>query len=247
MTEGAAAPDLAADALAAALQGRPTRSYPALLSTEAVALAWARTDAPSGAVVVADYQVSPRGRGGFPWTVQPGRGLGFSLVLRPELPTEREGWVYSAAVNGLADALEREMAAAEVRITWPDEVRAGGGRIGALGAWVELGPDGVQWSVLNVLVPDVEPPRGPMLAAVADAVEARLAADPNAVLAVYRPRCATLGLRLRARMIPLGPAGPSVSGTAVDLLADGSLVIATDRGNRVAIRPHNLGVLEELT
>ena len=56
--------DLAADALAADLPGRPLRSYPALLSTEADALAWARAGGPGGAVVVAGYQASPRGRAG---------------------------------------------------------------------------------------------------------------------------------------------------------------------------------------
>ena len=64
--------DLDPDVLAQALPGRPVRSYPALLSTDADAQAWARTGASAGAVVVADYQASPRGRGGLPWTVRPG-------------------------------------------------------------------------------------------------------------------------------------------------------------------------------
>ncbi|HWH34036.1 MAG TPA: hypothetical protein VNT56_01805 [Acidimicrobiales bacterium] len=54
--------DLSAGVLAAALPDRPLRSYPAPLSTEADALAWARAGAPVGAVVVADYQAAPRGR-----------------------------------------------------------------------------------------------------------------------------------------------------------------------------------------
>ena len=40
--------DLAAETLAAALPGRPLRSYPALLSTHADALAWARAGGPAG-------------------------------------------------------------------------------------------------------------------------------------------------------------------------------------------------------
>lgn len=52
--------DLSAHALAEALPGRPVRSYPAMLSTEADALAWARAGADDGAVVVAGYQAAPR-------------------------------------------------------------------------------------------------------------------------------------------------------------------------------------------
>ncbi len=41
----------------------------------------------------------------------------------------------------------------------------------------------------------------------------------------------------------MGPGGPEINGEAVDVLADGSLVVLTARGNRVAVPPQNLGVL----
>jgi BirA family transcriptional regulator, biotin operon repressor / biotin---[acetyl-CoA-carboxylase] ligase len=233
--------DLAAEALGDVMPGRALRSYPALLSTEADALAWARSGAPEGAVVVAGYQASPRGRAGLPWTVRQGSGLAFSLVLRPRLPVEREGWVYTVATSGLADTLGRD-----VTIAWPDEVRRAGTRVAAVGAWVELDAEGVAWAVLNLLVPGALPPRGPMLARVVEAVEARLRLAAGAVLDDYRARCETLGRPVRARLIPLGPAGPRVEGRAVDALADGALVIETAKGNRVAVRPQNLGLLDEL-
>jgi len=46
-------------------------------------------------------------------------------------------------------------------------------------------------------------------------------------------------------MIPMGPGGPEIIGEAVDVLADGSLVVLTARGSRVAVPPQNLGLLEE--
>lgn len=233
--------DLTVEALAVDMPGRPVRSYPALLSTEADALAWARSGAPDGAVVTAGYQASPRGRAGLPWEVRQGSGLAFSLVLRPELGAEREGWVYTVATSGLADALGEG-----VTIAWPDEVRRGGTRAGAVGAWVELGAEGVQWAVVNVLVPGVAPPRGATLARVVAAIEGCLRAPAEMVLADYRARCETLGRPVRARLIPLGPSGPQVEGRAVDALADGALVIETARGARVAVRPQNLGLLDEL-
>ena len=231
--------DLAADRLAPALGARPFRSYPALLSTEAEAMAWARSGAPAGAVVVADYQASPRGRGGWPWRVRPGHGLGFSVVLRPDLPPEREGWLYVVVSVALADEL------GEARFTWPDTVTTPDGAVLArLGAFVQLGPKRTEWAVVTVLVEDAAPPRGPLLAGLAEAVERRLGEPADAVLGGYTPRCTTLGRPVRARMIPLGPAGPAVVGEAVDVLADGALVLRTALGNRVAVRPHLLGVLE---
>ena len=233
--------DLAVDALEVDLPGRPLRTYPALLSTEADALAWARAGAPGGAVVVAGYQASPRGRAGLPWQVQQGTGLAFSLILRPKLPADREGWIYTVATSGLADAL-----GADASIAWPDEVRRGGQRVGAVGAWVELDAEGVSWAVVNLLVPAAAPPRGPMLARVVEAIEACQHAPAEVVLARHRARCTTLGTAVRARLIPLGPAGPRVEGRAVDTLADGALVIETAAGRRVAVRPQNLGLLDAL-
>lgn len=242
MSDAARTPgwDLTEPAVAAALPGRPTRAYPALLSTQAEALAWARAGAPSGAVVVADYQASPRGRGGIPWQVRQGQGLGFSIVLRPPLPPAREGWPYTIATCALADVVGET-----ADIHWPDEVHAGGSRVAAVGVDVEPGPQRILWAVVTLLVEAATPPRAQLLADHVRAIEARLEDEPAQVLGDHRSRCATLGRKLRARLIPVGPAGPQVEGVAVDLLEDGALVLRTDRDRRVAIPPQNLGVLEE--
>ncbi len=232
--------DLTAEAVADVLPGRPVRSYPAMLSTEADALAWARAGAPEGAVVVAEYQAAPRGRGGQPWTVLPGEGLGFSLVLRPQLTVEREGWIYAVAVSGLAD-----VAGEEAAITWPDEVWRGGKRVGAVGVQCQLGPEGTDWAVITLLVEGASPPRAQLLSEVVEAVERRYRSDPESVLADYLARCATLGRKVRARLIPMGPAGPTVVGVAVDCLLDGALVLENELHRRVAVRPQHLGLLEE--
>ncbi len=232
--------DLSSEALEEAMPDRPVRTYPAILSTSADAFAWARSGAPEGALVVADYQAAPRGRAGLPWEVRPGEGLGFSLVLRPQLPAEREGWLYTVAVLGIADVL-----GTDARIRWPDEVFREHTRAAGVGVHVELGPQGASWAVVTALVYEARPARGPLLASLVTAMEERYRSEAEAVLADYLPRCETLGRRLRARLIPLGPSGPQVVGVAVDSLDDGALVLETDRGSRVAVRPQNLGILEE--
>ncbi len=232
--------DLHADEVIAALGDRPVRAYPAVLSTESDATAWARSGAATGAVVVADYQASPRGRGGLPWTVQPGRGLGFSLLVRPAIPPEREGWPYVAASLAIAEVM------GDARLEWPDTVVTPDGQrsLATLGVYVELGPARTEWATITVLVVDASPPRALLLRRLVDSLEYRLADNVESVLAAYRETCLTLGRQVCARMIPMGPGGPQINGAAVDVLADGALVLLTARGSRVAVPPQNLGLLE---
>lgn len=232
--------DLGGPALAEAMPGRAVRTYPALLSTHADALAWARAGAPAGAVVVADYQAAPRGRGGLPWTVEPGVGLCFSMVLRPGLPLEREGWLYTVGASALADVL-----GPTAEVEWPDTIMVDGGAAAAVG--VEVDPEGgteLAWAVVSLLVPGAQAPRAGLLARVVAAVEGRLGQAPDVVLSDYRARCRTLGRRVCTQLVPLGPAGPQFTGDAVDVKPDGALVLAT-AGTRVAVRPQSLGRLDD--
>lgn len=234
--------DLDPKLVAAALPGRPLRVYPAVLSTEAVAMAWARKGAASGSVVAADYQAAPRGRGGWPWTIRLGEGLGFTLITRPELAPEREGWPYVAVLLALHDVIAHEGSV----LDWPDTVLARDGTVVArLAIYVDLGPARAKWVTATVLVEEVTLPRVGLLARLVDAIEYRIGQSPEHVLADYLPLCRTLGRHRRARLIPMGPGGPEVTGEAVDVLADGALVLFTTRGNRVAVPPQNLGVLTD--
>lgn len=233
--------DLAVEVLQPLLPGRPVRSYPALLSTEVDAEAWARAGGPDGGVVTAGYLAAPRGRAGLPWPLNRDRGLVFSLLLRPDLTPEREGWPYLAAGLGLAD-----VSGPDAVIRWPDEVLDLDGRVGAVGLRSELGPDRVLWVVLTLLAECAPPPRGPLLAKIVAAIEGRLDEPVEALLAAYRERCDTLGRRVRARLVPLGPAGPQVEGEAVDVRSDGALVIRTEEGRRAVVPPPNLGMLDVL-
>lgn len=232
--------DLDEETLTAVLGDRPLRSLPAVLSTESQAMAWARAGVAGGAVVVADYQAAPRGRSGLPWTVTAGRGLGFSLVTRNELDAEREGWPYLPAALAVAEAL------GSPDLEWPDSVGSGEDPepLARLGVCAEPTTDGGFWATVTVLVTEAAPPRAALLAELVAALESRLEDTPERVLEAYRSRCFTLGSPVRARMIPLGPAGAEIVGEAVDVLADGALVIRTERGNRVAVLPQHLGVLE---
>ena len=230
--------DLAGDRLAAELAGRPVRSYPALLSTEADALAWARAGAPDGAVVVADYQAAPRGRSGLEWRVTAGVDLAFSVVLRPGIAVEREGWLYTLATVALAETL-----GSAATIDWPDGVRGSGRPAAAVGIRAETGAHALEWAVANVLIPYCRPPRSTVLARLLTALDALGRRPADEVLAEHRRRCATLGQRVSATLLPLGPNAVRLTGTAATTLKDGALVIVTDDERRVAVRPQSVGTV----
>lgn len=231
--------DLSAEALAEALEGRPFRTYRALLSTDADAVAWARGGAPAGAVVVADYQASARGRGGLPWTCRPGRDLGCSIVLRPAFTPDDEGWLYVAAALAVLDVL-----GGDATIAWPDQVLRDARPLADVAGHAGLGAEGVAWAIVNLLLYDVTGPRGPLLARLAEAVE-RLAQPDDGALARYRERCTTLERPVVAHLIPTWPDGVLIAGTAASVLEDGALVIAQPDGRRIAVRPQHLARLED--
>lgn len=230
--------DLSAQSLAEVVGDRRVQSHQVLLSTAVAAADWARAGAPHGAAIVADQQIAPRGRAGRPWSVAPGSDLAFAVVLRPPLESAREGWLYAVVVAALADAC-----AGELSIEWPDEIQRDGAMAAAAGIEVRLGGTTIKWAVVNVLVRGAEPPRGPLLGAVLQAIDARLAAPPAAVLADYVPRCRTIGRDVRVRL--LGGA-TRLQGRALEVLDDGALVLEAEGGRRVPVRPQDISSIEEL-
>lgn len=190
-------------------------------------------------MVAARYQASPRGRSGIPWTVRPERDLCFSMVLRPDLPPEREGWVHTVAAYGLAAALGDDVA-----IEWPDQVLRGDEPAGEIAAQAWLGPGSVEWAVASFRVDDAPRPWPPLIAAIADSVATAGAREAGELLEEYRGRCVTLGRDVSARLTPVGGEVARVAGRADGLRGDGTLVIATEDGRRLALRPQFLQELE---
>lgn len=228
--------DLAAEALGPILGTRPLRSDPVLLSIASSAREWAAAGAADGAVVVADYQIAPRGRAGLPWKTTAGRGLGFAVVLRPQLPSAREGWIYTVILAALADVCGEG-----VTIEWPDEIRRQGEMVAGVSVEVRLGGRNVEWVVANLLIPAAEPPRGPLLAAVLKAIEERLASPPADVLEDYRRNCATIGRSVRVKLLG---GSSKLEGLAAEPLDDGALVLETSGGRRVPVRPQDISSIQ---
>ena len=112
-------------------EGYPRRWLAETGSTNDVAREWALSGAPDGAMVVAGCQASGRGRRERKWDSPAGLGLYASVVLRPEWPASEASGL--AIVAGMATYWALEAAGVgALRIKWPNDVLAGGKKIGGV-------------------------------------------------------------------------------------------------------------------
>lgn len=107
-------------------------------STNLFAKRVAREGAPHGALIVSDEQTAGRGRLGRMWESQPGIGLYFSLVLRPELPPADAPQLTTVAAVSIARVL-RDGYSVEARLKWPNDILVHGRKI--CGILVEMSCD----------------------------------------------------------------------------------------------------------
>lgn len=121
-------PDFIGDAralLRTRVLGQLMRGFDEVESTNTVAARWIDEGAPHGAVVVADHQTRGRGRLGRFWTAQAGLNLTFSVVLRPDMPSDRLGMLTIAACTGVARAIDRFADPLRTSIKWPNDIYLG--------------------------------------------------------------------------------------------------------------------------
>ncbi|HLT59103.1 MAG: biotin--[acetyl-CoA-carboxylase] ligase [Limnochordales bacterium] len=220
---------------------------PVTASTNEVAKAQAREGAPEGTVIVAERQTHGRGRRGRGWASPPGRGLWFSVLLRPEIPPRD-----APLLALLAAAAVREAVAAvggiDVQIKWPNDVVAGDAKLCGILVEMDAELERVRHCVVGIGVnvnqaaEDFPPelraaatsvrilagrpvPRVPLLQAILQALETRYLSLASAgfgpLLAEVRRCSATLGRPVRV----LEARGQAWDGRAVAILDDGSLLV----------------------
>ncbi|MFH9736918.1 biotin--[acetyl-CoA-carboxylase] ligase [Streptomyces roseolus] len=213
---------------------------------------------PEGTVLVAEEQTSGRGRLDRTWSAPARSGLFLSVLLKPDVPAHRLGWLPLltgvAAAAGLAKA-----AGVDLSLKWPNDLlvtvdgeerKAGGilaeragddGIVVGLGINVSLRADELPVPTAGslLLAGAVSTDRDTLLRAVLRSLADRYGAwvradgDPEAsgILAAYTADCATLGRRIRADL----PGERMLEGEAVSLDGDGRLVVATEGGGTEAV------------
>jgi biotin-(acetyl-CoA carboxylase) ligase len=196
--------------------GAPLRHFRVGLSAEALALAWARTeDAPALATVVVDHEVTPRGLAGRLWSVAPEDTLALAVVLRPTLPADDADSVWLAGGSAAAAGAAAAGAAGPLATWWPDTVvdPSTGDEVAMVKAETQLGPGQVRSAIVTLRLDlrrlGLAGRSDDLLAAVLGALRIQageLDDDAGGAAALYTTRCALVGQRVRASLLPKGEA-----------------------------------------
>ena len=217
-------------------------------STNADAMALARDGAPEGIVLVADHQTAGRGRLGRTWQAPAGASLLTTVLLRPS-PDVAEVVTFAVAL-AMADGVEVVTGGAvRPRLKWPNDLTVDDRKLagvlaeadwhdGVVAVCVGVGvncnwPDDVPHELRGTLVAinhltGGEVDRRALLDAFLHALGDRYdGLDRAALFADWRARSATLGRDVR---VDVG--GDIVEGSAVDITAEGHLVVETGEGRR---------------
>jgi BirA family biotin operon repressor/biotin-[acetyl-CoA-carboxylase] ligase len=213
----------------------------------------AESSLPAGAVLAAEYQSAGRGRQNRTWTSPPRAGLTFSVLLRPDVPPSRRGWLPLLAGVAVCDAV-REVTSVDSALKWPNDLLVGDEPAKAGGVLVQASPKAVVVGIgVNVSTTRSELPvpeatslelaggapvdRSRLLAAIlghlgeryADWLSAGGDAEESFLRADYRARCATLG-----QPVVVAPVvGSPYRGRATDIDRQGRLVVLRDSGLEV--------------
>ncbi len=223
-------------------------------STNADLAARARAGAPEGAVLLAERQAAGRGRLGRTWSSPARGGIACSVLLRPAEPDPargwepvgpaRYGWLPLLAGIAVAGAIRR-LGEVDARLKWPNDVLvddrkcagilaevADGGTVIGMGVNVSLRtdelprPDATSLLLARAALVDRAPLVKAMLRDLARWYGRWRAAggdsDTSGVRDEYRRLCATLDRQVRVQL----PGGEELHGNAVDVDADGRLLVA---------------------
>ena len=147
---------LSADSIARRLGVVDLHLYASVGSTMDTAHALAAAGARAGTIVLADEQTAGRGRKGRAWRSDPDRGIWLTLLDRPGDAAGLD--VLSLRVGLVAARALDHLAAAPVRLKWPNDLFTAGGKLAGVlveARWRNGQPD---WVAIGLGV-NVRPPR----------------------------------------------------------------------------------------
>ncbi len=228
--------------------GHHIEYFPCTDSTNRRARVMGGQGAPHGTLVIADEQTAGRGRMARSWQAKGGDSILMSLIVRPENlpPQDATAIVFIAAVAAAA-ACRRE--GADVCIKWPNDLIANNKKLCGMLLEMDADMQKVNFAVIGIGINVKSFPyaedlkhatclnevcgrkikRAAVVAAFLEEFESLyekwLAEGMDAVLSVYRPYSVTLGRRVRVIGLT-----ETFEAQALDVLADGSLLVMTDDG-----------------
>ena len=228
----------------------PFKYFERVDSTNDVAKAWLAAGAPEGGVVIANEQTRGRGRRGRRWRTPPKAALALSLILKPEaahLP--RLNMLAALCVCELAE----EVGCKEVGIKWPNDIEIDGKKVCGIlpeALWQSDRLIGAALGIgVNVRVDFSRSPLRGRAISLEDGAGRRL--DRAELIGALMRKLdgwyaqigsPTLLETWRSRLTTLNQAVvvDGLSGVAIDVTADGSLLIRDKDGQ---IHPTNEGMV----
>ncbi len=231
--------------------GREIQVFQETTSTSDVLERLARDGVREGVVVFAESQTRGRGRLGRHWVSPPGRGLWFSVLLRPNLRPQAATRITVAAATAIARAIRRELPL-RPEIKWPNDVMLHGRKIAGVLTELSGELDSIRHLALGIginanlaaedLPPDIRttatslrielgrtidrPALAAALLVELDRVYADLLADRFGALAdEWSAQCTTLG-----RIISVQMGQHRLVGRAEALDEEGALLVRTEHG-----------------
>jgi BirA family biotin operon repressor/biotin-[acetyl-CoA-carboxylase] ligase len=252
------APDLLhADDLTARLGktkviGRDIRVFQETNSTNDVVEKLARDGVKEGVVVFAESQTRGRGRLGRKWLSPAGKGLWFSLLLRPDLRPPEATRLTVASATAVRRAIARQTGV-EPEIKWPNDILAGGRKVAGILTELNAELDRVKYVILGIGVDvnlntsdfpadlrraatSLKAEAGKPIARAELAVAIMQELDKDYLRVMdgrfseladeWEKYCGTIGQQV---VIQMG--GRQIRGRAESLSEDGALLVRTDHGH----------------
>lgn len=232
--------------------GRDIRVFTETTSTNDIVEKLARDGVSEGIVVFAESQTKGRGRMGRQWLSPPGKGLWFSVLLRPQLsPTSATQLTVLSAV-AVVRAIERETGL-KPEIKWPNDVMFGHRKVAGILVEISAELDRIRHAVLGIGIDvNVDPSEFPPdVAEVATSLRSEAGhlfnragvatsvlreldylyqrlkdGDFHEIGDEWMRRCSTLG-----RMLTIRIGNRVVAGRAEALDEEGALLVRTQFGN----------------
>lgn len=246
------APDLLSRTRGNRVVGRDVRVVQETSSTNDLVEKFAREGAPEGLVVFAESQRCGRGRLGRSWWSPPGKGLWFSLLLRPPLqpPAATQLTIVSALALSRALAMESGL---EPKIKWPNDILIGGRKVAGILIELKAELDEMKYVIaglgVNINLTSADFPRELRPVASSLKIESRgrhfmrpalaaailreidrdyfrlLQGEFASLAAEWEEQCCTLG-----RTVTIQMGSRRVSGAAEALDENGALLLRTEHG-----------------
>ncbi len=144
---------LHADDLSSRIQtkiiGRDIRVFQETTSTNDVIEKLARDGVKEGAVVFAETQTKGRGRLGRKWISPAGKGLWFSILLRPDIRPQEATQLTVASATALFRAIQSQTNLTP-EIKWPNDILIGGKKVAGILTELSAELDQVKYVILGL-------------------------------------------------------------------------------------------------